>query len=113
LRTRVEDGAHDEAKIFGGEDARQRIEKFSEGCTLAMRLGELADVDFAWARGERVRVQAVKVERLSFVEARGFARQDYSHPFCEALPMLNFDCNGVGDGAQARDKNARLKAAAT
>lgn len=75
LRTRVEDGAGDKAKVFGGENARQGVEKFGEGCALAMRLGELADVDFAGARGERIGVKAVKVERLSFVEAWRFARQ--------------------------------------
>jgi hypothetical protein len=30
-------------------------------------------------------VQAVKVERLSFVEAWRFARQDLGHPLCEAI----------------------------
>ena len=30
LRTRVEDGTGDEAKILGGEDARERIEEFRE-----------------------------------------------------------------------------------
>lgn len=74
-RTRVEDGAGNETKVFGGENTRERVEKFREGCALAMRLGELADVDFAGARGEWIRVQAVKVERLGFVEAWRFARQ--------------------------------------
>ena len=76
LRARVEDGARDEAKIFGGKNARQRIEKFREGCSLAMRFRELADLDFAWTRSQRIGVEAVEVERLRFVEAWRFARQD-------------------------------------
>src|SRR5579864_8368655 len=93
LRTRVEDGAGDKAKVFGGENARERVEKFRERCSLAMRLGELADVDFAGARCERVGVQAVKTERLSFVEAWRFTRQVQAFRLvkrsrCEALTVM-------------------------
>lgn len=103
LRARVEDGAHDEAKVFGGENARQGVEKFGEGRALAMRLCELADVDFAGARGERVGVQAVKVEWLSFVEACGFARQAQATILRgDLLSMRRFDSNVVGDGVQGQ-----------
>jgi len=46
-----------------------------------MRFCELADVDFAGARGERAGAEAVEAERASFVEACGFARQDLDHHF--------------------------------
>jgi hypothetical protein len=76
LRAGFDDGLRDGAKVFGGEDARERAEKFGEGFALARRFGELADADFAGTRGERVGAEAVEVERLSFVEARRFGRQD-------------------------------------
>jgi len=102
LRARVEDGAGDEAKVFGGENARQRVEKLREGCALAMRLGELADLDFAGARREWIGVQAVKVERLSFVDAWRFARQDLGLPFGAISRDATIDCNGLGNRAQVQ-----------
>lgn len=76
LRAGFDDGLGDGAQVFGGENARERAEEFGEGFALAVGFGELADADFAGARGERIGAKAVEVERLGFVEARRFARQD-------------------------------------
>jgi hypothetical protein len=51
-------------------------QKFYEGRSLSMRFGELADIDFAGARGKRVGAQAVEVQGLRFVKDWRFARQD-------------------------------------
>ena len=66
-----------------------------------MRLAKLADLDFARARCERIGVQAVKVERLSFVDARGFARQAQATILRgDLLSMRRSDFNSLGSANQ-------------
>ena len=103
VRAGFHDGLGDGAQVFGGENARERVEKLGEGFALAIGLGELSDADFAGARGKRIGAEAVEIERLGFVEARRFARQ-LGHHVKRSYWLRSdaSDFNVDGDEAQAR-----------
>lgn len=74
-----------------------------------MRPAEVADVDFVGARSERIRLQAVKRQRLDFVLARRFARQSQA-TMCEAsTSMRRFDSNSLRDDAQGATKGSFIR----